>query len=134
MASLGKPETVLYTAKNLASGLPDIFAKVIKPNGDIVGPFSLVEMSEPEFAGVYKFEFLTDEFNDPLGTYVGVICSPSELNYRTPFKITFDELEIAQLNDMVEDIRRSLILLRQADVELNIEESIDEIEVEVANG
>lgn len=130
MAQLGKPEKVVYTAKQLTTGLTDIKAYVMKPNGDIVGPFPLLEVDDNNFEGIYTFSFHTDSVNDEHGVYVGIIVSPSE-NHRTSFKLNYESLEINELNSMVVSIANSLALIKQADIELDLQNAIDEIEVEV---
>ena len=129
MATLGQPERVVYISKNLVSGLTDIKARVSKPNGDILGPFTLQEFSDVNFKGFYYFDFPSSP-SDDYGTYVGVITSPSEKNHRAPFKITYETISIDGVEEVLSEITEVIKLINNVDVELDIED-IEEIEVEL---
>lgn len=85
---LGQAHRIIYTSKNLVSGLTDVRAYVIKPDLTRVGPYPLSEFADPKFSGFYAFEFPTAP-TDSQGEYIGVVESPSENSYRTPFKIIY---------------------------------------------
>lgn len=86
MAKLGFANKILYTSKDLIAGLANISAKIIKPNGSVIGPFVLTEMTEPGFEGNYFFTFSTS-LSDPEGDYIGSIISPDE-SHKTNFKVS----------------------------------------------
>jgi hypothetical protein len=86
-ALLGTAYRVSYIAKKFESGLTDITAQVIKPNGSVIGVFSLFEFDSAAFKGMYYFDLSTD-VSDPEGEYIGLIHSPSE-DLKTGFKVTF---------------------------------------------
>lgn len=130
MATLGQDEKIVYISKNLVSGLTNVKARVSKPNGDIVGPFTLTEFSDPEFKGFYYFNFSTNASTDDNGTYVGVISSPSENNHRTAFKINYDTIAIEGVEDVLNEVTEVLKLINNVDVEVEVE-PLDEIEVSV---
>lgn len=144
MAQLGRPETVVYSAKNLQTGLTDIKAYVRKPDGVIVGPIALTEMSNINFKGFYTFNFETLETDD-FGIYTGVIVSPNEDNYRTPFKINYEQISIAELSAVSEAIVETLKNMSQVesdvdveevetDIEVSVEEPTNELEIQVEEG
>lgn len=80
---LGTPYRFTYTARGFSSGL-SLSAKVIKPNGSVLGTFSLVEFAEIEFAGVYYFDMLTTQLM-PEGEYVVVV---NEIGYKIAGKVS----------------------------------------------
>jgi len=86
MAVLGTPYRVMYESKNLLSGLTNVIAQVMKPNGSVAGVYSLTELSG-FFAGIYYFDYTTLS-TDPVGEYIVMVYSPSE-SVRAPCKITF---------------------------------------------
>jgi hypothetical protein len=129
MAQLEQAERIVYIAKNLESGLSNINAHVMKPNGSLVGPFPLVEYTNPLFAGFYYFDFFTTS-NDPLGTYVGVVNSQDE-QHRWPFKITYEEISVEELGDIVEEVSKVLAQVNRVDIDVQVE-NMEEVEVEVA--
>lgn len=130
MAQLGQNERIVYTAKNLQSGLTGLTAYVLKPNGSRVGPFNVVEFADVNFKGFYFFDFITDKNNDDFGTYTGVIISPNE-GHRTPFKIVYEEISVGELGDITEGIEESIKLLNKADIEVDVDNDLDEVTVEV---
>jgi hypothetical protein len=81
MGVLGGTTTVLYTSKNCKTGVTGITAKVRKPDGTYLGPFTLTEVVESGFEGSYLLTFNTST-SDPVGDYVGLI---TEGNLCTPF-------------------------------------------------
>ena len=89
MALLGTKYTVVYEAKNLASGLTGITATIVKPDSSTIGPLALIEYAAPDLAGVYYAEF-TPSTADPEGEWIGVIESPNEGNHRRAFRISFE--------------------------------------------
>ena len=86
MARLGIANKIIYSSKDHVTGLENITAKVIKPNGLVMGPFNLSEITEPGFEGNYFFNFSTS-LSDPEGDYFGTIFSADE-NHRTNFKVS----------------------------------------------
>lgn len=84
---LGTPARILYESKNKTTGLTDIVATIEKPNGDVVGPFPLVEYA----TGFYRFNFIT-ALSDPEGDYLGLISSPTE-GHTTNFKLALFSIE-----------------------------------------
>lgn len=89
MAYLGVSYQLAYEAKNFRSGLTDIIAMVVKPNGAVVGPVSLTEFVAMGFQGLYGYSFVT-QLNDPEGEYLASIISPTE-NIRDFHRFTLDQ-------------------------------------------
>lgn len=87
MAILGLPYRIIYEAKDLRSGLVDVFARIRKPNGVWIGPFPLTEESDPSMAGIYTYN-LSTALADPEGEWYGHIDSPTE-NHRVGIRISF---------------------------------------------
>ena len=129
MAQLGQKERITYTAKNLRSGLDDLTAYVIKPNGAKVGPFEVLEYADSNFRGFYFFDFHTNKSIDDFGTYTGVIVSPTEI-HRAPFKIVYDEISVGELNDIVDSVTDAIKMLSKVDLEVTVEDN-QEIELTV---
>ncbi len=88
MELLGKPYKIVYESKNLVGGLTGIFATIIKPDGNAIGPFPLTEIAQAGFSGVYTAT-LNLTTSDLEGTYTGLVISPNEGNYSRAFKATF---------------------------------------------
>lgn len=132
MAQLGQNERITYTAKNMQSGLEGLIAYVLKPTGERLGPFSVVEFSDVNFKGIYYFDFATNKLTDDFGTYTGVIISPLE-GHRAPFKIVYEAISVGELEDIAESVTDSIKLLNKADIEVEISE-IEEITVEMSEG
>lgn len=130
MAQLGTPEKVIYTARNLLTGLTDIVAYIMKPDNSIVGPFALTEIANVNFTGLYTFDFITDVNNDEYGVYTGKIVSPTE-DITVPFKLSYMPLDILQLNEIQDNIKESLALLRDVDIEVEMDDLTDEITIEM---
>lgn len=82
--TLGTPYRFVYTARGFTSGLT-LFAKVIKPNGSVLGTFSLVEFSDPAFVGVYYFDMLTTQLM-PEGEYAIVVTE--DANFKQTGKVS----------------------------------------------
>jgi hypothetical protein len=76
MGFLTRPYRVTYQSRSFQVGLSDIVSTVLKPNGNVVGVFRLVEFPSP-MKGRYYFDFLTSA-NDTEGEYFAAIFSPSE--------------------------------------------------------
>jgi len=133
MAQLGRPETVVYVSKELKSGLGNIKAYVRKPDGSIIGPFSLAESTHPHFSGVYSFNFETNQAVDSYGIYVGIIESSME-NHRAPFKINYEQISIAELNEITSQVVEALKLMNQVESDIELESNEDEIEIIVGEG
>jgi len=93
IATLGRPHRVFYESKNLVSGLTTIKAYVLRPDLSRVGPYSLAEVADVKFTGVYFFD-LSTSLSDPPGEYMVVIESPSENNYRTMVKIVVSDSDV----------------------------------------
>ncbi len=129
MAQLGQKERITYTAKNLKSGLDDLTAYIIKPNGVKVGPFDVEEYSDPIFTGFYYFDFFTNKSTDDFGTYTGVIVSPTE-NHRAPFKIVYEEISVGELSDIVDSVTDAIKMLNRADIDVEVDEQ-EEISVTI---
>lgn len=83
--SLGRPYRVFYTAKNIQSGLTGIVANVMRPDGVVLGPFTLLELANTNFSGIYYFDLLTTQLM-PEGEYLVTV---KEGSYKSPVKITF---------------------------------------------
>lgn len=81
MPILGQIYRITYVAKNQKSGLSNITAKVLKPDGSIVGPLALAEIVDASFNGAYMAQY-TPSTSDPEGGYVFAIASPNEGNHR----------------------------------------------------
>lgn len=88
MGFLGKPERVVYWSKNFRTGLTDVQAYALKPNGSIAGPFPMPEFSSIAFRGLYYFDLITS-LVDPEGDWIISILSPTE-GIRNPSKVRFD--------------------------------------------
>jgi len=90
MALLGVPFKITYWAKNAASGLTSITAKIMRSDGVVIGPLILTEVvSDPLFSGSYTATYTPGE-NDPEGNYSMVISSPNE-NAHKAFKTEYFE-------------------------------------------
>lgn len=85
MGYLGVPFTLSYSARNYRSGLTNVIALVIKPNGSIAGPYQMSEAAAP-FGGRYYAQFLTST-SDPEGEYLAEIFSPSESPNPSPLRV-----------------------------------------------
>lgn len=132
MAQLGQNERITYTAKNLQSGLTDLTAYVLKPNGSRLGPFDVDEYGDANFKGFYFFDFITSKTTDAFGTYTGVIISPTE-GHRSAFKIVYEEISVGELGNITDSISDSIKLLNKADIEIGIDE-LEEVTVEISGG
>jgi hypothetical protein len=73
---LGIPDRVIYESKFFRTGLTNVMALVLKPNGSMSGPYSLIELPGP-MAGRYSFDYMTS-ISDPEGEYFAMIYSPSD--------------------------------------------------------
>lgn len=76
MAVLGRPYPLFYMAKNGKSGLNTVQAHVLKPNGDLLIPITLVEMAQVGFSGRYTGTIYTVAGTDPEGDYLVSINEP----------------------------------------------------------
>lgn len=76
MGYLGVPYRILYLAKGYRSGLTDVVAVVVKPNGGMVGVFPMREFPAP-FTGQYYYDYLSGQ-GDPQGEYFSLVISPTE--------------------------------------------------------
>lgn len=100
MAILGVPFKVAYWAKNAKSGLSSITAKVMRPDGTIIGPLILTELADPSFAGSYSATYNTT-VNDPEGNYIFVVSSPQESShkaFKTEYFETRSDIDISGLD------------------------------------
>lgn len=90
MAYLGTPHRVFYVAKNLATGLTGITAKVLRPDNVVIGTFPLsASPGGAPFAGLYYFDLITAN-TDPEGEWMCMVDSPSE-GIRSPLKISMEK-------------------------------------------
>ena len=88
-ATPGTPYRVYYISKNFTPGLTDITAKIRYPNGVVVGPLTLTEVtSDMYYSGAYYLDVETDA-NDPAGEYLVMIYSANEGHLRTFEKIEY---------------------------------------------
>lgn len=89
MAILGVPFKISYWAKDAQSGLSSITAKIMRPDGIIIGPLILTELADAFFAGSYSATYTPGE-NDPEGNYIIAISSPNENSHKA-FKTEYFE-------------------------------------------
>ena len=89
MAILGIPFKITYWAKNAQSGLTSITAKVMRPDGAIIGPLILTEVADAFFAGSYTATY-TPGVSDPEGNYIIALSSPGESSHKA-FKTEYFE-------------------------------------------
>lgn len=95
MSLLGIPYRVVYEAREHATGLSNISCRVIKPNGAIVGDFTLTEFANAAFKGFYYFDLITQD-TDPEGEWIAIINSASE-SIRAPWRISFQKDRTAEI-------------------------------------
>jgi hypothetical protein len=84
---LGIPFRFHYQASGNTAGLFDIVAKVRGPNGELVGIFNLVEMTDQDFRGVYYFDLLTNALG-PEGEYTVIVLEGTS-GIRSPARVSF---------------------------------------------
>lgn len=77
---------------------------VLKPDGAVVGPFSLTESIGLGFAGMYIYDFLSDTEMDREGEYLAQMISPSE-NVRGPLRFTLERRQFFPYGDRIIMIR-----------------------------
>lgn len=85
MPYLGVPYRLAYEARSYRTGLTNVVALVYRPDGNIQGPFVLVE-GTGVFLGVYSYN-LSTSVNDPEGEYLVAYVSPTE-NIRAMARFT----------------------------------------------
>lgn len=85
---LGRNYKFTYGARNYVSGL-SITATVLKPDGSLLGNYSLTEFSYSTMKGVYYFEMVTTD-SMPEGEYTVVIneFNPLLEDYKAHSKVT----------------------------------------------
>lgn len=88
LGKLGRPYKISYTAKNFASGLTNIVARVEKPNGTYIGLFPLIEEVDSFYAGSYYFNLVLSNA-DLEGEYTVSIVEPTS-GHREIFKVTME--------------------------------------------
>ena len=81
MALLGVPFKISYWAKNAKTGLSSISAKVLRPDGVIIGPLLLTEVADTFFQGNYTATY-SPSTTDPEGNYIISLSSPNEDNHK----------------------------------------------------
>ena len=81
---LGKQYKFTYGARNYVSGLAGVTATVLKPDGSLLGNYSLQEFSYPTMKGIYFFDIVTTD-SMPEGEYS--VCV-KEGDYRSNSKVT----------------------------------------------
>jgi hypothetical protein len=84
---LGVPFRFHYQAAGNASGLTNIRAKVRSPSGSYFGIFTLVEMADPDFFGVYYFDLITSATGEE-GEY-SIIIVEGLNGIREPSRVSF---------------------------------------------
>lgn len=129
MAVLGQPERLVYFSKEALSGLTDVVAFIVKPDGTEVGPLPMTEFPGPNFSGAYFVNFNTDVQTDENGTYVWVAISPTE-GHKDFSKVVYEEISISEIADIVESVNETLQTLNPAEAEVEVEEET-EFEIEV---
>lgn len=85
---LGRPYKIVYAAKNFASGLTNVVARVEKPNGTYIGLFPLIEDVDSFYAGTYYFNLVLSN-SDLEGEYTVIIVEPTSA-HREVYKVTME--------------------------------------------
>jgi len=68
---------VYYSSRDRATGLTDVYLRIVKPNGSTIGPFLMTELPGINEAGIYKYDFVpVDE-----GEHLFSVSVPS-MNYK----------------------------------------------------
>lgn len=88
MALLGVPYRLAYEAKNFTSGLSNIIAVVLRPDGSFGSAMSMAELTAPGFAGIYAAQYASST-SDPEGEYLAVVISPTD-NVRDVHRFTLE--------------------------------------------
>lgn len=88
MAFLGVSYRLAYEAKAFRTGLSNIIAVVLRPDGSFTPAMPMVELSTPGFTGIYAVQF-PSSFSDPEGEYLAVIVSPTD-NVRDVHRFTLE--------------------------------------------
>lgn len=100
----------MYEAARFRSGLTNVQAFILKPDGSLAGPFLLRELPSV-FAGRYFFDFFTGP-TDSEGEYFASIFSPTEniqttvrisLYQKVVTKASFDSA-VTAINDSLEEL------------------------------
>ncbi len=76
MGVLGVPYRIAYEAIRARSGLTDVQAFLVDPNGNTLGPFAMPELIAN--SGIYTYTFNTT-ITSPAGEYIVIIISPTEM-------------------------------------------------------
>lgn len=105
---LGRPYRVIYSSKNLVSGLMGISARVIRPDDVLMGIFPMIEFSDPGSQGVYYLDLMTTQLL-PEGEYSVVI---NENGLKTIAKVS---MTLPQESSSSEDITAIEIIAKVID-------------------
>jgi hypothetical protein len=85
--TLGILYKFFYQSLNNVEGLEDIYAKVLKPDGSILGSYPLTEMSDADFASIYYFD-INLGIEEAEGEYIIAVIEPTS-GFKKHSKITF---------------------------------------------
>lgn len=116
MGILGKPYRIGYEARNFATGLIDVAARILRPDGSQSGPFTMIEASAP-FGGRYFVDLISMP-TDPEGEYFIAIQSPSEGIQTTERVSLYSDIsiqtQISELNDIINNLNSISVNLSNA--------------------
>ncbi len=108
MAFLGTPHRIFYVAKNLATGLTGITAKVLRPDNAVIGTFPLSPSpGGVSFGGLYYFDLITSTSDLP-GEWMVMVDSPSE-GIRSPLKVSFEKNEFPDIKAKLDALSLTLV-------------------------
>ena len=95
-------------AKNLASGLTGITAKVLRPDNSVIGTFPLSPSpGGASFSGLYYFDLVT-AVTDPPGEWMAMVESPSE-GIRSPLKVSCEKNEFPDIKAKLDALSLTLV-------------------------
>lgn len=129
MALLGTPYKITYWAKNAKTGLSGITAKIQRPDGSIIGPLILTEMTDPSFSGAYTAT-LSTAGTDPEGNYIVVLSSPNEASHKAFKTVYFEKRADIDISGLDIAINRRQAIEAETESRLQVEayaESMDMI-------
>lgn len=136
VVKVGGTYRVLYEAKNLSTGLDNIFATIRRPDGVKVGPVQLSEEIIPELLGNYSYDLLIPT-NAPVGEWTGTIFSTDE-NVKSSFRFSVQDESSGSVSGASNDDDAILVIENNSVsidvekielVEVNIQSELAEIKV-----
>jgi len=135
---LGRNYKFTYGARNFVSGL-SITASVIKPDGSLLGNYSLTEFSYASMKGIYFFDMVTSDSMEE-GEYSVVVVEGTYKNHsKVTMRLSFggsgniiqDEkvlgiISASSIVGVVENVRQILVSIPNVNLigKINLQESL----------